>query len=226
MPRSPCTKTSPRKRKGGSPTDSATCWTVGSRKKGTDGSVYTVAKIGKSQRWVKSPKSPKSPRASHKSPKSAKSGSPQPDSALSTSELKHLKTKYEVSGSGSRNTIAETLWRIRGSAMDTSDLASIIPLLNKQSADKASVLIGARSTPTRSYKGMWKKQPKPLREMNRSELTRHLRSFRNAWESATTRNQDLDDERLEYETTEGLRELLKFYYSDAAKNMAESWLSG
>ena len=38
------------------------------------------------------------------------------------------------------------------------------------------------------------------------------------------RNQDLSDGRLANETTEDLRKLLKFYYSNEAKNLATSWL--
>ena len=40
-------------RRGGAPTESATCRTVGARKRGTDGSVYVVVASGKSQRWQK-----------------------------------------------------------------------------------------------------------------------------------------------------------------------------
>ena len=67
-------------------------------------------------------------------------------------------------------------------------------------------------------------QPKSLSKMSRNELISNLQSFRNAWEQITTRNQDLDNKRLAGETTEELRNLLKFYYSDAAKNLAISWL--
>ncbi len=71
---------------------------------------------------------------------------------------------------------------------------------------------------------MWKPLPKPLSKMSREELIRNLRSFRDAWEKITTRNQDLHNERLASETTEQLRNLLKFYYSNDAKNLATSWL--
>ena len=50
--------------------------------------------------------------------------------------------------------------------------------------------------------------------MNRAELVRHLKSFRNAWEKVTERNQDLSD----------VRKLLKHYYSDESKRQAEDWL--
>lgn len=60
--------------------------------------------------------------------------------------------------------------------------------------------------------------------MNRAELVRHLKSFRNAWEKVTERNQDLSDERLKEETVVSLRKLLKHYYSDESKRQAEDWL--
>jgi predicted ATP-dependent endonuclease of OLD family len=60
--------------------------------------------------------------------------------------------------------------------------------------------------------------------MNRAELVRHLKSFRNAWERVTERNQDLSDERLKEETVVSLRKLLKHYYSDESNRQAEDWL--
>jgi len=75
-----------------------------------------------------------------------------------------------------------------------------------------------------NYKGMWTPQPKPLSKMSREELIGHLRKFRNAWEKITTRNTDLSNERLASESTQELRELLKFYYTENAKMLAEEWL--
>ena len=42
--------------------------------------------------------------------------------------------------------------------------------------------------------------------------------------SVTTRNRDLSDERLKEETEKDLRGLLKFYFSDEAKQIAGDWL--
>ena len=42
-----------KKRKGGAPIRSATCYTIGHRAKGTDGKCYKVIKAGKSRRWSK-----------------------------------------------------------------------------------------------------------------------------------------------------------------------------
>ena len=57
MPRIPGCDASPRKRKGGAPIISAKCFTIGSRRKGTDNGTdnetyYKVIPAGKSQRWV------------------------------------------------------------------------------------------------------------------------------------------------------------------------------
>ena len=75
-----------------------------------------------------------------------------------------------------------------------------------------------------NYKGLWKPQPKPLRQMKRAELIKNLQGFRDAWERTTTRNADLADSRLQAESTENLRELLKWHYSDDAKQLASEWL--
>ena len=61
--------------------------------------------------------------------------------------------------------------------------------------------------------------------MTREELIKNLKEFRNAWEKITTRSQDLSDERLKKEPTQELQKLIKFYYSDEAKNLAMEWLS-
>ena len=81
MPRTTCKKSSPRTRKGGAPTENATCWTVGSTKKGTDGRTYEVIKAGTSRRWqARKSKSTsnagrKSPTGAGKSPRGTKSKS-------------------------------------------------------------------------------------------------------------------------------------------------------
>ena len=75
-----------------------------------------------------------------------------------------------------------------------------------------------------NYKGLWKPQPKPLRQMKRAELIKNLQGFRDAWERTTTRNADLGDSRLQAESTENLRELIKWHYSDDAKQLAGDWL--
>ena len=40
----------------------------------------------------------------------------------------------------------------------------------------------------------------------------------------TERNQDLSNERLKEESTDELKKLIKFYYSDEGKNIAADWL--
>ena len=75
------------------------------------------------------------------------------------------------------------------------------------------------------YRGMWRKKPKAVSAMKRNELITHLRAFRNAWERITRRNQDLSNARLQSETVASLRSLLRFYYSDTARILAEEWLA-
>jgi CRISPR/Cas system CSM-associated protein Csm2 small subunit len=75
------------------------------------------------------------------------------------------------------------------------------------------------------YKGLWKPLPKLISKMSKEELINNLKKFRNAWETVTTRDQDLSDERLKNESTQELKNLIKFYYSDEAKKLAIEWLS-
>lgn len=104
MPRLPCTKTTPRKRKGGSPTESATCWTIGSTKRGTDGSMYIVSKLDKSQRWVRKfpkssprpPKSPRSPKSCPRSPKSPSSTKSPPRSPKRARKVRTPPSKSDI----------------------------------------------------------------------------------------------------------------------------------
>tara|TARA_B100000900_G_C20316903_1_gene608516 strand:- start:145 stop:636 length:492 start_codon:yes stop_codon:yes gene_type:complete len=93
----------------------------------------------------------------------------------------------------------------------------IIDLNKKKSSDELLPKIT-------NYRGLWKPQPKPLRQMKRAELIKNLQEFRDAWERTTTRNADLGDSRLQAESTENLRELLKWHYSDDAKQLAGEWL--
>ena len=60
--------------------------------------------------------------------------------------------------------------------------------------------------------------------MTHGELIHILKSFRDAWEKNIRRNQDLSNERINNETTSGLRILLKWYYSDESKLIAEDYL--
>lgn len=101
----------------------------------------------------------------------------------------------------------------------------IVHLLPKNEQKQVEKLIKLRADkPITNYRGMWKPKPKPLNKMSRDELIKNLRSFRNAWERITTRNQDLSNERLADEDTKSLRKHLKFYYSDDARLIAENWL--
>ena len=141
---------------------------------------------------------------------------------ISLEQLKQLKKKYNVSTNGSKKDIAESLWRITGRAMDTSDIEMISNLLHRDQQKVADKLLQERKTNIiTDYKGMWKTMTKPISKMSREELIHDLRLFRNAWEKITTRNQDLSDERLNEETTDNLRRLIKFYYSNEGKMLAE-----
>ena len=144
---------------------------------------------------------------------------------ISLEKLKQLSKKYTLITSGSRKILAQRLWRIRGSMLASKDLELIFHLLDKSQHKKATLRIVNRiSKPITDYKGMYEVNKKPISSMTRNELIKNLQKFRDSWEKITTRNQDLSDERLNDETTDNLRKLIKFYYSNNAKLLAEDWL--
>lgn len=139
--------------------------------------------------------------------------------------LKQMKKKYKVSVNGTKKEIAYGLWRVRGHTMNNKDLELINYLLPIKEQKMIEKKIKVRTNkPITNFKGLWKPRPGPLSKMTRKELILNLQKFRDAWEKITSRNQDLDNERLAEESTKELRELLKFYYSDEAKLIAQDWL--
>ena len=165
---------------------------------------------------------PKSAKNTQKKLKQTKKNTSQ---NISLEKLKQLSKKYNLITSGSRKILAQRLWRIRGSILTSQDLELIFHLLDKSQQKKATQRIGNRiSKPITDYKGMYEINKKPITSMTRDELIKNLQKFRDSWEKITTRNQDLSDERLNDETTDALRKLIKFYYSNSAKLLAEEWL--
>lgn len=69
-----------------------------------------------------------------------------------------------------------------------------------------------------------KRKHPPISTMTRSQLISELRKYRNAWQTATTRHQDLDDVRLKTETVAELRSLLKWFYTDRSREQAQEWM--
>lgn len=188
------------------PLASATQYKVGTVMKGADGNMWKIgATAAGVKRWTRVQGTQKA--------------------ASSIETLRALKKKYRVTTTGTKEEIAQGLWRVRGRAMKSEDLTLLLPLLPLKAKKEVSKLIEDRAEKTvTDYKGMWTPQPKPLSQMSRTELIGHLRKFRNAWEKITSRNTDLSDERLAHENDKGLRELLEFYYSEEAKILAEEWL--
>ena len=201
------------------PTESATKFSIGVTKRGNDGNMWTIISTASGvHRWVKT---------QSKTRKTAKhTESPAPDSSPATqSQLVQMTKKYHVTTSGSKNTLAERLWRVAGSTIPTKDLTKIVDLLPKDKQKEVNKKIKEQiEHPITDYRGMWKPQPKPLTQMSRTELLNHIRNFRDVWGKITTRNQDLSEERLAGETDKELREHLKWYYSNSAKIQSEEWL--
>jgi len=198
-----------------SPTESATKFKVGIKRLGNDGNMWIVGStISGIHRWQKISKEQKSIKPIIKK-----------FTNISLEKLKQMKKKYNVTTNGTKKDIAYGLWRVSGHTMTSKDLALISYLLPKKDQKIIEKQIKVRSNrPITNFKGMWKPKPKSLSKMSRLELIRNLRLFRNAWERITARNQDLSNERLASETTDQLRKLIQFYYSNDAKLIAEDWL--
>jgi hypothetical protein len=216
------------------PASSATKFSVGTKKKGNDGNMWKIVqnKNG-TKRWLKISKvnsktkkvNSKTKKVNSKTKKVSNKVTTKKSTDVSIEVLKQMKKKYSVSTSGSKKDIAYGLWRVSGHTMTDKDLTLISYLLPRKDQKIIKEQIKVRiNNPITNFKGLWKPLPKPLSKMSREELIRNLRLFRDAWEKITTRNQDLDNERLAAESTEQLRKHLKFYYSDGAKLIAEDWL--
>jgi hypothetical protein len=112
--------------------------------------------------------------------------------------------------------------------MTTKHIQYILPFLDKKYKKAAEWLLEIRrSCVITNHKKMWKPKPKPLlRDMTRSEVIKELRSFRDAWQTITTRSQDLSNTWLADPsfTTLEMKKRLKWYYSTECKLLAENWL--
>jgi len=149
--------------------------------------------------------------------------------AVATPSLKKLQiiaTKYQVSkNQKNKQTLALVIWQLRRSAISDKDLEIIVVFLPPTDQRAVKKLLKRRKdSPITNYRGMWKKPPMAISKMSRETLIRNLKAFRNAWEKITKRNQDLSDDRLNGESTQDLRNLIKYYFSDEARNIAEEWL--
>jgi len=210
------------------PSESATIFPVGTKKRGNDGNNWIVIQTKNSKRWSKVnenklQKTKKTSKTSNKTKKHIIHKSKKND--ISVDKLKQLLKKYNVTTSGSKEAMAQGLVRVSNFLIESADLELIYNLLDKAQQKKATQLINARiNKPITNYRGMYEPPTKPISSMTREELIKNLQKFRDSWEKITTRDTDLSDERLNGEPTERLRNLIKFYYSDDAKFLAEDWL--
>ena len=200
------------------PTESATLFGEGTTRLGNDGNIWTIVVTDSGvHRWS---------RVKNKTVKNKTVLSePLENKNISQETLIKMTKKYHVTSSGSKKQLAQRLWYVSGSTMTAKDLHKIVHLLSKDDQRKVNGEIKKQiEEPITNYMGMWYPQPKPLTDMSRSELLKHVRNFRESYEKITTRNQDLGDERLLEETDKELRNHLKWYFSDAARILSEGWL--
>ena len=205
------------------PTESATLFSEGTNRLGNDGNMWTIVVTDSGvHRWsrVKN-KTVKNKTVKNKTVLSE----PLENKNISQETLIKMTKKYHVTSSGSKKQLAQRLWYVSGSTMTAKDLHKIVHLLSKDDQRKVNGEIKKQiEEPITNYMGMWYPQPKPLTDMSRAELLKHIRKFRESYEKITTRNQDLGDERLLEETDKELRNHLKWYFSDAARILSEGWL--
>lgn len=211
------------------PTESATLFSEGTTKLGNDGNMWIIVVTdGGVHRWsrIKKQTSEIKPKNTVKNKTIKKKTTlSEPIEEISQEALIKMTKKYNVTSSGSKKQLAERLWSVSGSTMSTEDLHKIVHLLSKDHQKKVNKEIKKQiEEPVTNYRGMWYPQPKPLNDMSRAELLKHLRNFRESYEKITTRNQDLSDERLVKETDKELRNHLKWYFSDEARIQSEGWL--
>ena len=236
------------------PSESANDFTLGTKKRGNDGNMWVIIQTKNSKRWSKfnenklqkTKKTKKTKKniiykiikgnnktkkysiykiikGNNKTKKYTIKKSKKYD--ISVDKLRQLLKKYDASFNGSKENMAQKLFRLRRATIESNDLELIYNLLDKGQKIKATKLIEDRiNKPITNYKGMYEPLTKPISSMTREELIKNLQKFRNSWEKITTRDTDLSDERLNGEPTERLRNLIKFYYSDDAKFLAEDWL--
>jgi hypothetical protein len=221
------------------PSESANDFTLGTKKRGNDGNMWVIIQTKNSKRWSKfnenklqkTKKTKKTKKniiykiikGNNKTKKYTIHKSKKDD--ISVNKLRQLLKKYDASFNGSKEAMAQKLFRLRRATIESNDLELIYNLLDKGQKIKATKLIQDRiNKPITNYKGMYEPLTKPISSMTREELIKNLQKFRDIWEKITTRDQDLSDERLNSEPTERLRNQIKFYYSDDAKFLAEDWL--
>jgi hypothetical protein len=207
------------------PADSATTFPVGTKKRGNDGNNWVVIQTKNSKRWSKTSKTKKTKKTKKTSKIKKYTIHKSKKNDISVDKLRQLLKKYSASFSGSKEAMAQKLFRLRRATIESADLELIYNLLDKGQKIKATQLINARiKKPITNYRGMYEPPTKPISSMTREELIKNLQKFRDSWEKITTRDTDLSDERLNGEPTDQLRNLIKFYYSDDAKLLAEDWL--
>jgi hypothetical protein len=236
------------------PSESANDFTLGTKKRGNDGNMWVIIQTKNSKRWSKfnenklqkTKKTKKTKKniiykiikgnnktkkyiiykiikGNNKTKKYTIHKSKKND--ISVDKLRQLLKKYDASFNGSKEALAQKLFRLRRATIESNDLELIYNLLDKGQKIKATKLIQDRiNKPITNYRGMYEPLPKPISSMTREELIKNLQKFRDSWEKITKRDQDLSDERLNSEPTQRLRNQIKFYYSDDAKFLAEEWL--
>ncbi len=214
------------------PSESATKFSIGFVKKGNDGNMWKiVATAAGVHRWCKvsgalTPNHNKTVKnvktiRTIRTIKTIKN-----NDNISLEDLKKLAKKHKVLSAGkSKGELALLIFNIRGTGLSTEELKKIVHLLPSKDKKKAKEMITQQTdNPISDYQGLWRPTPKPVDKMSRNELINNLRKFRDAWEHEQGRNQGLSDEIMADESDTNLRERLRWYFSETAKNQAANWI--
>lgn len=213
--------------------------TIGTRKKGTDGSMWIVKASGNTQRWVRQGSAPPSKQHDQKDQKQA--------IILHMVMVNRWMKKYHLISASKKNVIAEnrdkTIKQLRSSVRellrdlirmrlayislkDLKDVVSLVSLYDKKKLVRMLELeISDRQKfPVSDYMGLWKPRPKTFMSYTRKQLITEALGFNEAWNNIAFRDQQMYESEMKTMPMKDLRELVEYYYESDSKMAAASHL--
>ena len=138
------------------PSESANNFTLGTKKHGNDGNMWVIIQTKNSKRWCKVNENKlqktkkniiiKTNNQENNQTKKAKKND------ISVDKLRQLLKKYNVTTRGSKEAMAQGLFRLSSSTIESNDLELIYNLLDEGQQKKATKLIEIRiSKPITNY---------------------------------------------------------------------------
>ena len=152
------------------PSESANNFTLGTKKRGNDGNMWVIIQTKNSKRWSKVNENKLQKTKKNTIYKIIKGNNKTKNNSIHKSKkyditvdkLRQLLKKHNVTTSGSKEKMAQGLFRVSGSTIESNDLELIYHLLDKGQKIKATKLIEHRiNKPITNYKGMYEPLTKP-----------------------------------------------------------------